>query len=988
MTEMPNFSTFFQALWGYGPFPWQAMLAERIANGTWPQVLDLPTAAGKTACMDAAVYALACQADKSITERTAPRRIWFVVDRRIVVDEAYDRATVIAAELREATEGPLKYVADRLLRVSGTTRPLAVARLRGGSLHDEGWARLPSQPAIITSTVDQIGSRILFRGYGRSNLSAPIFAGLAAHDSLILLDEAHCSVPFLQTLRSIEKYRGEDWAELPLRTPFAFTMLSATPPPDAEGAVFPGVERAAALDHPILRNRLSASKPAELVLANAGRGKPGDPLVTRAAERALSFTGTESKRRVAVIVNRVHTAEEIQRTLINRVPEGLVDVVLLTGRMRPFERDRLVAKWKPFLRAASPDEPERPILFVSTQCIEVGADFSFDALVTECASLDALRQRFGRLNRMGIPGAAPATILIREEDSKVSDQDPVYGRALSNTWSLLEGKASVDNGTQQKTIDFGFEALDILLKDVDDLTDFLAPRPDAPVLFPAHLDLLCQTAPTPQPEPDIQVYLHGKDRGSPEVQVVWRCDLSERDSESCWKETMALCPPSSGETLTVPLYRLRKWLSTPDEIDRDGADVEGSVAPESDAPGIRSFMVWRGRDRSRLCHNSNEIRPNDTIVLPSHYGIAGLGQAIGEQALGEHAPGEQHSLDLWELARTAAGRAPALRLKRTVLQPWLACRPLRDLIDLAESEVWERESLREAMATARDYEPASDVAPPALPDWLHKLLKATVDGSPIEHPGGGLIIFARNRQAVVEPDLFADDDDLTCALTPVDGNEVTLEQHSLSVRHVAKVLAARCLPRKFGDLLQLAGYWHDVGKLDERFQILLHQGDEVAAASAAALGEPLAKSANLPLSPARRQAIRKATGMPENFRHEMLSLQLAERHAPLPIDKDSASLVLHLIASHHGHARPFAPISPDADPLHVRGKLGEVTIDLRIEDRTKFIPQHCLNSGLSERYWQLTRQYGWWGLAYLEAILRLGDWYGSERVFLREVSDL
>lgn len=983
MTEMPDFQTFFQALWGYGPFPWQSMLAERIANGTWPPVLDLPTAAGKTACMDAAIYALACQADKSISERTAPRRIWFVVDRRIVVDEAYDRATVIAAKLREATEGPIKDVADRLQRVSGTTRPLAVARLRGGVLRDEGWARLPSQPAIITSTVDQIGSRILFRGYGRSNLSAPIFAGLAAHDSLIVLDEAHCSVPFLQTLRSIEKYRGEDWAELPLRTPFAFTTLSATPPDAEGGAVFPGTKRAEALDHPILRDRISASKPAELVLAKAGRGQPGDPLVVRAAERAWSFIGSESKKRVAIIVNRVHTAEEIQRTLMNRVPEGLADVVLLTGRMRPFERDRLVAKWKPFLRAASADEPERPILFVSTQCIEVGADFSFDALVTECASLDALRQRFGRLNRMGIPGATPATILIREEDSKDGDPDPVYGRALSNTWSLLDGKASIDNGTQSKTIDFGFEAIDILLKDIDDLTDFLAPRPDAPVLFPAHLDLLCQTAPTPQPEPDIQIYLHGKDRGSPEVQVVWRCDLSEREAESCWKETIALCPPSSGEMLTVPLYRLRKWLSAPDDLDRDGADVEGSVALDSGTLGrIRSFLVWRGRDHSRLCHKANEIRPNDIIILPANYGIAGLGQALAEHALGEHA------LDLWELARITAGRAPALRLTRSVLEPWLACPPLRDLIDLAEGDMWEREALQEAIAMAHDYEPAADDAPSALPDWLRKLLGATIAGRPVEHPAGGLIIFTSTKPAVVEPDLFADDDDLTCALTPAGRNEVTLEQHSLIVRHVLRLLAPRCLSNEFCDSLQFAAYWHDVGKLDERFQILLHQGDEVAAATAAAMGIPLAKSADLPLSPARRKAIRKSSGIPENFRHEMLSLQLAQRHAPLPTDEHSALLVLHLIASHHGHARPFAPVSPDPDTLGVCGQLGEVIIDLPIEERSKLIPQHCLRSGLSERFWLLTRQYGWWGLAYLEAILRLGDWYGSEFVISDEAIEL
>jgi len=184
-----RFAEFFRAIHGNDPFPWQGRLAKRVCAGDWPRVIALPTAAGKTGCIDIAVFALACRA------KDAPRRIFFVVDRRIVVDQAYIHAKKLADALLKAKSGILLDVADSLRELAGEKRPLDVYALRGGMYRETAWTRSPIQPTVIASTVDQVGSRLLFRGYGVSDSMKPIHAGLVGNDAIILLDEAHCAKP-------------------------------------------------------------------------------------------------------------------------------------------------------------------------------------------------------------------------------------------------------------------------------------------------------------------------------------------------------------------------------------------------------------------------------------------------------------------------------------------------------------------------------------------------------------------------------------------------------------------------------------------------------------------------------------------------------------------------------------------------------------------------------------------------------------------------
>jgi CRISPR-associated endonuclease/helicase Cas3 len=199
--QSDQFADFFRAVHGHAPFDWQRRFAGEVLSKGFHDAVRVPTGCGKTSILDIAVFHLALDADRKPDKRTAARRLCFVIDRRLVVDEVTEHAmrilkAVQAAACGTRNEPTLKAVAGRLAGLAANPdEPLRVVRLRGGVYREDAWATDPLTPSLIVSTVDQIG-RLLFRGYGVSPRSQPLQAGLLAFDARIILDEAHLSNVF------------------------------------------------------------------------------------------------------------------------------------------------------------------------------------------------------------------------------------------------------------------------------------------------------------------------------------------------------------------------------------------------------------------------------------------------------------------------------------------------------------------------------------------------------------------------------------------------------------------------------------------------------------------------------------------------------------------------------------------------------------------------------------------------------------------------
>lgn len=892
----------FRAVHGPGraPYAWQVRATEELfAHGFWP-ALHAPTGAGKTSLIECWLVALAAAETGDL-----PRRMFWVVDRRAVIDQVHAYGVQLFRRLAQSTEPSCAGLHRRLCAIGGAEPP--EVRLWRGALDDdqlESAARQPLTPSAVTlvcTTVDQLGSRLLFSGYGVSPRSRPLHAGLAALDSVVMLDEAHLSTPFRETVQrvaSLQRHRRGPAAPLDLVT------VSATPDPEAqEGFSL----QASELGEPAIAKRVGARKVMSLIQAGADQ--------TRTLGKAAQAARKGGASVVGVVANTVASARAIHTALSARG-----ESVLVIGPVRPLDREGL-------LRAipARTREERSDLFVVGTQTLEVGLDLDFDALVTACAPLSALTQRLGRLDRAGVLGESEVRVVGPPKAGC-----PVYGEATAAAWDWL---VSADQH-QDGAADLGVAGLDHLRRAFPPPVE---PRgPHAPMLTSVHVEALERTG-FRHPWPiEIAPFLRGQADERAEVTLAWRADLLPRADTTEWVERGRARPPHPGELLSVALTAARRWLrgEGPGHL----ADVEGidearpGAASGSARTALRIPPPSADGELDPHVVSAEDLRPGDVLLVPSAYGGAdrfGWAPEAGTMV------GDLGSLGM---------RRPAI-----LLTGGDTAGPLAQMVgtvraDMDEDELTEREAFQ-ALAP----EVADDLRRRA-PESRHKArMEAVADrlgagGGHATRVGAGDLVLVPDRQR-----------DRRAGGTP---QAVTLAAHVALVERRAREWSdAVGLTKGLIVTVSLAARYHDLGKLDPRFQRWMTDGVSVR--------EPIAKSLR-PRGWHADEAARAAAGWPKGKRHELLSAAAVEQAGIGARQDVDADLLVHLIVAHHGYGRPFFRVLDDPNPPPV---------DLMVESSFVHLSGDAQPAWgrHAERFARLSERFGPWGLALLESILVLAD---------------
>jgi len=183
-----------------------------------------------------------------------------------------------------------------------------------------------------------------------------------------------------------------------------------------------------------------------------------------------------NKQKVLMVCNRVDRAQSVYQQVKKEFPK--TDKLLLHSRFKRGDRNKkekqLIGLGNDGKELFQFNTSQDACIVVSTQIVEVSLDISFDVMITDCSPLDALIQRFGRINRKRtqetIGNYKPVYVIAPPEDKK--DALPYDKEVLERTYNILPNGEVLHEIDLQAKIDQVFPEIDFL--DIEEHSIFKA----------------------------------------------------------------------------------------------------------------------------------------------------------------------------------------------------------------------------------------------------------------------------------------------------------------------------------------------------------------------------------------------------------------------------------------------------------------------------------------------------------------------------------
>jgi CRISPR-associated endonuclease/helicase Cas3 len=577
---------------------------------------------------------------------------------------------------------------------------------------------------------------------------------------------------------------------------------------------------------------------------------------------------------------------------------------------------------------------EGTVYLVCTSAGEVGVNISADHMVCDLSTFESMTQRFGRVNRFGdcpdtridvvypaeLPSERDIAAELKKEEAKQSGKTLVDGHRR-RTLDLLR---TLNNGSPASLGNLDPDARLAAYSPAPKLLD------TSDILFDAWA--LSTIRDKLAGRPIVEPYLHGEASWQPpETHVGWREEsamLGEgRLSERQLRELFDEYPPKQHELLRDQTQRVF------DELEAIAGRVPALSAWVIDADGEgKSFAL------SDLVKRNKQKKPavdlsNCTVLLPPKAGGRDVGMLNGRI---EYLETEEDDYDVAGQPSTASVD-PMIRIVVTSDDGELVFKPAaktNGLVNFAPRLNFELKEIERARQLRKALQ---DAGIPSMRAALRFDLKDTDD------EGGGPVQFVvmkpeREPKRLTRPEEWP-----------------ALDVHREGVRAHARAICDRLgLPEAIAQAVELAAKWHDLGKGRGVWQRGAGNHPGQLPVSKPIHGRP-----------------------PENlngFRHELASLVdvhsvpqvFGEFERLEPAERE---LTLHLIAAHHGRARPHFPVEESTDP------------------ERPDIASTSVAADTPARFAHLQREFGRWGLAYLESLIRAADILDSQRIEVTPISD-